>query len=148
MKRLNRHGRVVVLDGARVLTFENTATPPALELKLESSRSQDNPPTREQGSDLPGRINDSTGRRSAMETTDYHQMAEDRFVAEVANTLARAAHEQLVVVAPPAALAAFRRAVPPAVQKAIVLEIGKDLTKHPVKEIAAIVAKALDEASA
>lgn len=148
MKRLNRHGRVIVLDGSRVLTFENTATPPGLELKLESSHSQENPRTRDLGSDLPGRINDPSGRRSSMETTDYHQMAEDRFVADVAEGLAKAAHEQLVVVAPPNALAAFRKAVSSGVKKSIVLELSKDLTKHPVKEIAAIVGKALEEASA
>jgi protein required for attachment to host cells len=152
MKRLNKHGRVLVIDGAHALILQNEATPPALNLKLERSVTQDNPPTRELGSDVPPRTNDSMGRRSAMETPDYHQMAEDRFVAqltgEMATDLARGAFQQLVIVAPPVALAAIRKAMTPALAKATILEMDRDLTKHAPKDISQHVAKALEEAAA
>ena len=41
----------------------------------------------------------------------------------------------LVVAAPPRTLAELRHAFHPDVQKHIVAEIDKDLTKHPVSEI-------------
>jgi protein required for attachment to host cells len=41
----------------------------------------------------------------------------------------------LVIVAPPRTLADLRRAFHADVQKRIVAEVGKDLTKHPVAEI-------------
>jgi protein required for attachment to host cells len=150
MKRLHRFERVVVFDGSRLAIYRNGAQPPALDLKLESSRSQDNPPTREQGNSPPPRTNDSMGRRSAMESPDYHQIAEDRFTREIAvdlaADLANGVFAHMVIVAPPAALAVFRKSASADLRKAIVLEINKDLTKHPPKEIAGIVAKALDEA--
>ncbi len=43
----------------------------------------------------------------------------------------------LVVVAPPRMLADLRHAFHPDVQKRIIAEIAKDLTKHPVSEIEA-----------
>jgi len=49
------------------------------------------------------------------------------------------------VAAPPVALGEFRKAVSPAVAKATILEIDKDLTKHPVAEIEKLVVKALAE---
>jgi protein required for attachment to host cells len=151
MKRLSRHGRVAVIDGARALMFRNTATPPALDLRLERSRAQENPPTHEQGTDVPGRTNDAMGRRSAMETTDFHQMAEDRFIAGVADELsadlARGEFSDIVIAAPPSALAVLRRKIKPALRSAIVLEIDKDLTRHAPAEVARIVAKSLEEAS-
>ena len=152
MKRLARSGRVVVFDGARALIYRNDATPPALDLKLETSHGQDNPPTREQGTDAPPRTNDSMGRRSAMEAPDYHQMAEDRFAREIAVNLAadyaNGAFTQAVIVAPPLALAQFRKAMPPALRAAVVLEIDKDLTKHPPREIALIIGKAREAGAA
>ncbi len=151
MKRLDRNGWVAVFDGARINTFRNEAAPPALDLKLLTSRSQDNPPTREQGSDAPPRTNDSLGHRSAMEAPDYHQMAEDRFVGEIAASLsaglARGDFTQIIIVAPPVALSVFRKAVTPALRRAVVLDIDKDLTKHAAKDIAPIVRKALEAAS-
>jgi protein required for attachment to host cells len=151
MKKLSRGGRVAVLDGRRILMLRNMATPPTLELKLERSSDFDNPPTRDQGTDAPGRTNDYSGRRSAMETPDYHQMAEDRFVAgiagELANELADGTFKDLVIVAPASALAALRKALSPAVRAATVLEIDKDLTKHAPGDIAGIVARSLEEAN-
>lgn len=150
MKRLQRFERVVVFDGSRLAIYRNEAQPPALDLKLESHKSQNNPPTRQQGTSPPPRTNDSLGRRSAMESPNYHQIAEDRFAREIAVDLAsdldNGVFGHVVIVAPPAALAVFRKSASEGLRKAIVLEINKDLTKHPPKEIAGIVAKALDEA--
>lgn len=151
MLRLQRNGRVAVFDGARLNIYRNDATPPALDLKAVANRSQVNPPTHELGTAPPPRTNDSLGRRSAMETPDYHQMAEDRFVQEIAanlaTDLARGEFAEIVIVAPPAALAAFRRAVTPDLRAAMVLDIDKDLTKHAARDIAAIVGKALEAAA-
>lgn len=152
MRRLSQKSRVVVLDGGRALYLRNRATPPAVDLKLEQSAEHDNPPTRELGSDRPTRTNDSLGRRSAMEGPDYHQMAEDRFVAGVAESLAedlqKGEFDHVVLVAPPNAMAMLRTSLTPALKQATILEINKDLTRHHPKEISVILAKALEEADA
>jgi len=147
MKRLFPGTRVLVADGAKAMVFRNAGDAQAPNLKLQKSYSQDNPPSRDQGSDKPGRVNDSLGRRSAMEMTDWHRQAEDRFIqrlaADMAADLSAGAYDKLVVVAPPIALGTLRKALSGAVLAAIDCEIGKDLTKHPVDEIEKAVTKAL-----
>lgn len=150
MKRLLTGTRVLVADGAKAMVFRNAGDAQAPNLKLEKSYGQDNPPTRDQGADKPGRTNDPFGRRSSMETPDWHRLAEDRFIqslaADMAADLSAGAYEKLVVVAPPIALGTLRKAMSAAVLEAIACEIGKDLTKHPVADIEKAVTKALAEA--
>jgi protein required for attachment to host cells len=111
---------------------------------------QDNPPTHEQGTQRPSRSMDSLGHRSAMEQTDLHQQAEDRFIArlaeDMAKDLSRGSYEKAVFVAPPVALGAFRKAAAPAVAGSIILELHKDLTKHTIPDITKIVVDAVNQA--
>lgn len=147
MKRLFTGTRILVADGAKAMVYRNAGDAQAPNLKLEKSYGQDNPPTRDQGSDKPGRTNDPFGRRSSMETPDWHRQAEDRFIqrlaADMAADLSAGAYERLVVVAPPIALGTLRKALSGAVLDAIDCEIGKDLTGHPVDDIEKAVVKAL-----
>lgn len=150
MKRLTNKTRVLIADGAHALVLRNDGDAQSPNLKLVRAYEQDNPATRAQGTDKPGRTNDSLGRRSAMEQTDWHRIAEDQFVnriaADMAKDLAAGDFDTLVVAAPPIALGEFRKAASDAVAKATVLEINKDLTKHPVDKIEKMIVKALDEA--
>ncbi|MEX0759073.1 MAG: host attachment family protein, partial [Tistlia sp.] len=103
-------------------------------------RRQENPPTREQGADRPGRLQDrGVQQRSAVEQTDWHQLEEDRFAAGIAEILYKAAHarafERLVVVAPPRILGELRRAFHPEVEARIVGTLDKTLTNHPLDQI-------------
>ena len=88
---------------------------------LRLKRAYDNPAARDQGTDNPGRTNDSLGRRFAMQT-------------------------DLMLAAPPAALGEFRKAATSAPTEAIILELDKNRTKHPAYRIEKIAVKALDEA--
>lgn len=85
-----------------------------------------------------------------METPDYHQRAEDAFVAKVVaamdEDLARGDFDQIVVAAPPAALAVLRRTWTAGLSKATVLELDKDLTHHTPRQIGDIIGKALEAA--
>ncbi|MBI2719069.1 MAG: host attachment protein [Rhizobiales bacterium] len=150
MKRLSQGTRVLVADGARALIYRNDGDAIAPNLKLVRAYAQDNPASHDQGSDKPGRVNDSFGRRSSMEITDWHRVAEDRFIDHIAGAMAKelAAGDfaHIVVVAPPIALGEFRRAASPALAKATLAEIDKDLTRHTVDSIEKSVLKALEAA--
>ena len=66
---------------------------------------QDNPATRDQGTDRPGRSASTVGTaRSAVEEVDWHHIAKERFAGEIAEALYRHAHDnrfdKLVVIAP------------------------------------------------
>jgi protein required for attachment to host cells len=132
---------VLVGDGRKALFLRNRGNPQRVELITERVLEQKNPPTREQGTDQPGRYLGSDGvSRSAMEETDWHQLAEQRFAVEVAEELYRSAHvngfEELVVVAPPKVLGNLRAAFHKEVADRVVAEVPKDLTSHPVPEVA------------
>lgn len=150
MKHLVNGLRVVVADGshARILRNEGDATSPRL--VMVRAYDQDNPPTHEQGTERPPRSMDSLGHRSSMEQTDLHQQAEDRFIARLADDMAkdlsRGGYEKAIVVAPPIALGAFRKAATAAVAASIVLELHKDLTKHTIPDITKIVVDAVNAA--
>ena len=136
------HGALVLVgDGARVLFLRNRGTAFDLKLAVENVLEQQNPPTREQGTDKPGRYSGSPGTpQSAFDTTDWHQLAEDRFAAEIADALYRLAHanrfKDLVVIAPPKVLGTLRKAFHKEVVDRIREEIPKELTTHRVQEIA------------
>ena len=62
---------VLVGDGQKALFLRNKGHALHVQLVVEQVLERDNPPTREQGTDRPGRSNASVGvARSAMEETD------------------------------------------------------------------------------
>jgi len=138
---------VLVGDGRKALFLRNRGTPVHPRLITERVLQQDNPPTREQGTDRPGRYVGSDGAaRSAIGETDWHQLAEDRFASEIAEALYKSAHnhefEQLIVVAPPKALGTLRQAFREEVAERVVAEVPKDFTSHPIPELARLLSAA------
>lgn len=151
MKRLNHNARVLVTDGGRATVFRNAGQVGQPQLLPFKSYHQANPPNREQATDKPSRVMESVGSsRSSAEQPDYHQMTEDRFVqdiaADMAKDLAAGDFTELVIVAPPVAMGVWRKAAAPALAKATLQEVTKDLTKHTAASIAEIVVKALEGA--
>ena len=136
---------VLVGDGQKALFLRNKGSAQRLRLVVEQVLERDNPPTREQGTDRPGRSNASVGvARSAMEETDWHEIAEERFAGELAEVLYRHAHanlfEKLVIIAPPNVLGNLRKVLHPQVTARVAAEIPKELTSHPVAEIERLIA--------
>ena len=134
---------VVIADGKRFMLLRNTGDLRNPVLAYEGGGEQENPATHEQGSDSPGRSFASSGTaRSAMEQTDFHQQEEDRFAADIAGLLGKLAEaddfSELIIVAPPRTLAALRKGFDRKVNERVVAEVAKDLTKHTVEEVAAI----------
>jgi protein required for attachment to host cells len=149
--RIKHNTWVVVADGGRALIMRNDGDAEAPQLTVLRKHSEHVPRTREQGSDKPGRTNASVGvNRSAMEQTDWHQQAEDNLMREVAEgllaDLRRQEFSSLILAAAPVALGTLRRAMSDEVKSKIVAEVDKDLTKMPVPEIGATLAKALEAA--
>jgi protein required for attachment to host cells len=131
---------VVVCDGAKALILENIGDPKFLNLKTREVYQQDDPKTHEQGTDAPGRaINSVDARRSAMEQTDWHDQAEQRFLQSLAAHLDAAVNagkaKSLIVVGPPRALGVLRQAYSHNLRAALRAEIDKDFVKLPVHEI-------------
>jgi protein required for attachment to host cells len=142
------HGTwIVAADGSRAVIMRNDGTPAKPKFTLIRRYEQENPPTREQGTDRPGRTNDAGTHKSAMEQVDWHQLAEDRFVHGLVGDLTTAFNrhefEALVIVAPPAALGEMRKALPDQIREHVVSEINKDLTNLKVHELQEVITKQL-----
>jgi protein required for attachment to host cells len=139
--KIDRGEWVVVADGARALILENVGDKLYPDLWTKEVYKQDDPKSSELGTDKPGRAFNSVGnRRSAMEQTDWHDQAEQRFLTKLAERLDKAVQldeiKSLVLVAPPRALGLLRQQMSARVREALRVEIEKDYVKMPVEEIA------------
>lgn len=131
---------VLVCDGRKALFLRNEGDSKFPNLKTEQVYENDNPPTREQGTDKPGRAFASVGaRRSAMEEADIHEIEEQRFAKSLAAKLEVLVREKnilaLVIAAPPRTLAELRKSLNGDVKKRLIAEVDKDLAHQPVYEI-------------
>jgi protein required for attachment to host cells len=139
--RLVNGALVVVADGRKALFLVNDGTLQAPSLTVAAELRDDaNPPTREQGADRPGRVHESKGSsRSGVETTDWHDVAEQRFMERVAAALDAFVRERgvrtLCVAAAPRALGQLRPHLSTAVTGVLAGTIAKDLTHQPVADI-------------
>jgi len=136
------HGTwIAIADGARALIMRNDgeADIPNF-VVLDVLKNRNNARTSEIGTDKPGRSHSSTtSARSSVGQTDWHELGEQRFAHDFAKILEEHCEagdfESLVVVAPPRTLAEIRHNYSKRVKDALIAEVDKDLTNHPVYEI-------------
>lgn len=149
MIKLEKETWVLVADGEKALFLRNEGGAASPQLTVARVEQQDNPRQGEQVSDKPGRRADTgVGQRSAMEEADWHQLAKDRFAADLSEILARMVRRgrigRLVIVAPPRSLGELREQLDQAVLKIVVAEIPKTLTGHPLPALQKIVIEDLE----
>lgn len=143
---IHHNALILVGDGRKALFLRNRGTPQALDLVVERILDgADNPSTREQGSDRPGRVMQSVGfSRSSVEQTDWHTLEEQKFAGTIADALYRSAlangFTELVIVAPPKILGVLRQNFHKQVSDRIHGEVSKTLTSTPVGEIERLLA--------
>lgn len=136
---------ILVGDGRKALFLRNDGTPLHPKLTVLRLLEHDNPATRDQGSDRPGRYASPTGvGRSAVEQTDWHQLEESRFAQTIVETLQRAANAnsmlQIVLVAPPRTMGDLRAGMQKSLRQHVIGEITRDLTAHPLAHIQKLLA--------
>lgn len=134
---------VLVVDGSRMILMRNLGDEVYPDLRVIDHRHFENPPNRDLLSDAPG-LDFSAGYpgRSTMEQSNAHENNEERFVQQAALALGEAVRDtknDVVVVAPPKALAVLRRHYDRTVKQSLIAELDKDFTKHPVAEITRLI---------
>lgn len=148
------HGTwIIVADGQKYLALRNRGDADFLHLEVVAHESEHTPPARDLASDRPGRRNDAARAtpggvqawgKSAMEQTDWHRVAEDRFVEALAQNLSAWAQEgrfrKLVLFADPRTLGALRDVLEVGVKALVQAQIAKDLTQMPLDRIEAVIA--------
>ncbi len=132
---------VLIGDGRRALFFSNHGDAEILDLRVIETRIDQNPATRDQGSDAPGRAFAAAGAhaRSSVGNVDWHELEEERFARAMAERINAAAEsgemKEIVIVAPPKTLGEIRKDLSVKAQGKVAGELHKDLTKHPLPEI-------------
>ncbi|MDG4881053.1 host attachment family protein [Mesorhizobium sp. WSM4884] len=135
--KLKRGLWVIVADGEKALFLRNEGDTKYPDLQVVQEMEQENPATREQGTDKPGRY--AEGPRSAIEETDWHRLGKERFADDIADRLYKLAHrgqfEEIVLIAPPRVLGEMRQKLHKEVCEKVQAEIPKTLTNHTIFEI-------------
>ena len=142
--KLKNDGWLVIADGEKALCLRNDGDEKFPNLTVFRELEHENPPTHEQGTDQPGRLNDGGGvHRSAVQETDWHRIEKERFAKELADRLYKHAHKgnytEIILVASPTVLGNLRKELHKEVADRIIAEVDKDLTNHPVHEIEKLV---------
>ncbi|WP_162792055.1 host attachment family protein, partial [Pseudosulfitobacter sp. DSM 107133] len=149
MAKLAKGTWIVVTDSEKALFMRNLTDLQDPNFEVTDTEQQDNPSDSAQSANRPGRMQDGgMNQRSALDDTDWHELAKDRFAKDLSDLLYKAAHkglfDKLVIVASPQVLGVLRDDMHVEVTSKIVAEIPKTLTNHPVHEIEQIVKHALE----
>jgi protein required for attachment to host cells len=156
---------VLVGDGRRALFLVNHGDPDLLDLRVIEARVHEIPPTRDLGSDAPGRAFPGAGSppgqgfpgaggaggRSSVENSDWHELEKEHFAREIADKINKAAEsgemKEIVIIAPPRVLGELRHELSPKAKGMVKGELDKDLTRHPLLEIEKALARQFNQTS-
>lgn len=151
MPKLEQGTLIVVTDSEKALFLRNLTDLQDPNFEVTDEETQENPSDIDQSANRPGRMPDTgVGQRSALDDTDWHELAKDRFAKDLSDMLYEEAHkgnfEKLVLVASPQVLGVLREEMHQEVTAKVVADIPKTLTNHPVHEIEEIVKAELEAA--
>ena len=134
---------ILVADGARARILESHGWGTGLTPVPGQARHIENPASRDQTSDRPGRTQESANAaRHAIEPRiDWHRYEKHLFATELAGIVNRASQEnvfdRLVIVAPPHTLGDLRAKLDKNARRMVAAELDKDLTAMPLDELQA-----------
>ncbi|WP_306152312.1 host attachment family protein [Roseovarius sp. MMSF_3281] len=140
---------VLIADGEKALFVRNTLDAITPGFEVVKKEEQENPSDYEQSANRPGRMQDGgAGQLSAMDDTDWHELAKERFADDLADKLYRYAHkgafDRIVLVAPSGVLGQLRKTLHKEVEQRVVGELSKDLTNHPLDKVEKLLKKEFD----
>ncbi len=137
MAELTNGTWIVVADSEKALLMRNLTD--HADPNFEVIAREDQPEVAD-NADRPGRRPDTgSGQSSAMEQTDWHVLARDKFAKELAGILYDHAHKgafsRLVIAADPKLLGQLRDELHGEVRAKVVAEIPKNMANHTVRDL-------------
>ncbi|WP_121068048.1 host attachment protein [Chachezhania antarctica] len=142
---------ILVTDSEKAMFLRNDGDEMDFNFEVVRKKTQDNPPTHEQGTEKPGRFNDGPQvQRSSVDEADWHELEKERFAADLSNLLYTYAQshkfDSIVIVAAPGVLGNLRSEIHSEVSSKVVAEVDKNLTNMPIDEIEKHLARQLGTA--
>ncbi|MBO0764879.1 MAG: host attachment protein [Hyphomicrobiaceae bacterium] len=138
---------VLIADAARARVFETRGRGTGLTAVADMVLDAELAPSREIGTDRPGRSFESVGgMRHALESpSDPHREQKRQFARRIADAVearqAARSFDRLVVVAPPVTMGDLRAVLADKVKAAVSAEVVADLTNTPVSALPAHLAE-------
>lgn len=142
---------VIVCDAGKYIVYENHGDTGRLDLRIVSFDTHDTPPTRELGTDKPGRFPSPNAQRAsagraAVSNTDWHNEEEKRFIEALAGRMdawARAEPARsYVLVADPRSMGTMRKALREETLGRVGHSVTGDHVHHPVEVIEKLILRA------
>lgn len=137
---------VVLSDGQKYLIMKNKGDQDILNLETIIHKEIDPKTLSENGQMRPGRFRAFATRRGAGEVASFHDIAEQRFVTNLAEKLNEwgeaDAYSALVLIADKTTLGTLRARLEDKVMKRVVAEMGNDIVHEPTPKIEAFIQKA------
>ena len=131
---------VFVGDSEKCLVLRNQGDEEIIDLRVQTALVEDNPSTREQGTDRPGRFPTPNAQFSAVSNADWHLLKKDSFANELSSLIEKSAsNEEIILIADAKTLGRIRPALSKTVKSQIRAEITKDLTHHTIPAIEKII---------
>lgn len=133
---------ILVADGQHSRILERTALEAPWTECGEYGATHPVPPSRELGTERPGRVHESVGQaRHGVSAEDLHEAEERKLAQAVAGRLegwvSKGLCRRLFLMAPPRFLGELRAALGPATRQALRGTLDKDLCHAPVAEVVA-----------
>jgi len=146
MPELTNGTWIVVADSEKALLMRNLTDNEDPNFQVIAREDQ---PEVSDNADRPGRLSGAAGTQiSAMEQSDWHVLARDKFAKELAEILYRHAHkgafEQLVIAAEPQVLGKLRDELHTEVKGKVVAEIPKNMANHTIRDLERLIKADLD----
>ena len=151
MVELKQGTWVLVADSEKALFLENVTDAEDPFLVVTGKEKQQNPSDEAQSANRPGRMQDGgVQQRSALDDTDWHELAKHRFAHDLAEMLYEKVHngdfDRIVLACSPQVLGDLRKELHKEVDCCVVGEVPKTLTNHPLDKIEKILKEELEAA--
>ena len=134
-KALDHGVWLAICDGRKAILAENQGDALFPKLEMRAVYEHEVVANHLQGSDRPGRVLDSSGRRAAVSEPDFQLHAEEKFLHNFAKAVTRQIQHNniraMILIAPPRPLGILPKALSPAARNAVVGEACRDYVKLP-----------------
>ncbi len=142
--KLKNNTHVIIADSEKYLLLRNQGDEDIIDLRVVDSEVRDNPPTRELGTDRPGRFPTPSAQLSSVADTDWHGLFKTEAAEQTAEKINQLASTEtdIVIFADSKTLRILRPRLTSEIQKRVVQETPKDLTHHTIPEIEKIINRA------
>lgn len=134
--KLKTATQIVIADSEKYLILYNQGDEDIMDLRVLDTEVRENPSTREQGTDKPGRFRSPNSQYSSAAQADWHQLEKEQAASDLADRINKLSDKAgLLLIADAKTLGLVRPQLSENIQANLINEIPKDLVHHTIPEI-------------